>query len=332
MGMFKPTQSEILKALKENAGCFVSGESLAERLGISRTGIWKHINKLKEMGYDILSHSRAGYKLIEIPDSLSHKEIVPNLKSRWLGASYHYLETVDSTNDYGLLLAVKGAPNGTVVVAEEQKKGRGRLKREWLSSPNRGIYMSILLRNPLPVQVAPQSTYIGALALVKVLREKFSLPSSIKWPNDVLIGAKKAVGILTEMQSDQDYSRFIVMGIGINVNHSREELAGPFRYPATSIAIETGFTIKRQHLLIEFLYQFEKDYELFLKGGLSAIIPQIEAHSGILGKTVTLLCGDREVTGKALGFTPEGALRLLKDDGSEETVWAGDVARVEGAV
>jgi BirA family biotin operon repressor/biotin-[acetyl-CoA-carboxylase] ligase len=331
MGTSKPTQSEVLRVLKESEGDFVSGANLAERLGISRTGIWKHVTKLKEMGYDIVSVSRLGYKLVDVPDSLAHKEIVPNLKTAWLGHSYHYLEEIDSTNDYALLLAAKGAPNGTVVVAEQQTRGRGRLRREWLSLPNRGIYVSILLRNPLPIQIAPQSTYIGALSLVKVLREKFGLPASIKWPNDVLIGNKKAVGILTEMQSDQDFSRFIVMGIGINVNHTREDLVGPFRYPATSIAIEAGVTVKRQYILTQFLYQFEKDFELFLQEGLSAIIPELEAASGVLGKNLTILCGDREVKGKAQGFTPEGALVLLAEDGRHETVWAGDVVRVEGA-
>ena len=248
----KPTQLEILKVLKENEGSFISGEGLAERLGISRPGVWKHINRLKEMGYEIQSQSRIGYRLVAVPDSLAHKEIVPNLETRWLAHSYHYLKTIGSTNDYALLLAAEGAPHGTLVVAEEQTRGRGRLRREWISYPNLGIYLSILLRNPLPVRIAPQSSYIGSLALVKMLREEFGITASIKWPNDVLINGRKAAGILTETQSDQDFSRFIVMGIGINVNHSREEMAGPFRYPATSIAIEVGFAVKRQRVLLSF--------------------------------------------------------------------------------
>ncbi len=332
MGATRPTQLKILAILKENEGESISGEGLAEKLGISRTSVWKHITRLKQMGYEIQSHSRIGYRLMSVPDSLAHKEIVPNLKTRWLGQSYHYLETVGSTNDYALLLAAKGAPHGTVVVAEEQTKGRGRLRREWVSHPKRGIYVSILLKNPLPVRVAPQSTYIGSLAIVKMLRNEFGAAASIKWPNDVLINGRKAAGILTETQSDQDFSRFIVMGIRINVNHTREEMAGPFRYPATSIAIETGFEVKRQRVLLQFLSQFERDYDLFLTKGLSVLIPEFEAHSGVLGKIVTVVCGDREITGKVQGFSPEGALLLLGNDGSLETVWVGDVLRVEGAV
>jgi BirA family biotin operon repressor/biotin-[acetyl-CoA-carboxylase] ligase len=331
MGSTGTRQLEILRVLKENEGNFVSGESLAEILGISRPGVWKHINKLKQMGYEIQSQSGLGYKLAAVPDSLAREEIVPNLKTRWLAHSYHYLRTVGSTNDYALLLAAEGAPHGTLVVAEEQTEGRGRLRREWISYPNRGIYLSILLRNPLPVRVAPQSTYIGSLALVKMLREEFGLAASIKWPNDVLINGRKAAGILTETQSDQDYSRFSVMGIGINVNHKREDMAGHFRYPATSIAIEAGFPVKRQRVLLQFLDQFERSYDHFLQKGLSPLIPEIEAHSGILGKIITVVCGDREITGKAKGLTPEGALLLLAEDQSQEVVWVGDVSRVEGA-
>jgi BirA family biotin operon repressor/biotin-[acetyl-CoA-carboxylase] ligase len=327
----KHRQLQILKILKENEGDFVSGEGLAERLGISRPGVWKHIHKLMEMGYEIQSQSRTGYKLVAVPDSLAHKEIVPNLETKWLAHSYHHLKTIGSTNDYALRLAAEGAPHGTLVVADEQTKGRGRLRREWVSLPNRGIYLSMLLKNPLPVRIAPQSTYICSLALVKMLRAEFGITASIKWPNDVLIKGKKAAGILTETQSDQDFSRFSVMGIGINVNHTREEMAGPFRYPATSIAIELGFAVKRQRVLLQFLRQFEQDYDLFLKKGLSVVIPEFEAHSEVLGKTVTVTCGNREFTGKVQGFNAEGALLLLGDDGLQQTIWVGDVSHVYGA-
>lgn len=326
------TQSEILKLLKDSEGDFISGTALAEKLGISRTGIWKHIQKLKTMGYDITTRPKEGYKLIEVPDSLAEEEILPHLGTEWLGRAYHYLEITGSTNDHVLLLAAQGAPHGTVAIAEQQTKGRGRLRREWVSYPRRGIYMSILLRTPLPVRVAPQATSVAALALVKVLRNAYDLQASIKWPNDVLINNRKAAGILTEIQSDQDYARFMVIGIGINVNHSEEELSAPFRYPVTSVAIAAGKVVKRQHLLLAFLQQFERDYQEFLEKGFAILIPQLEKYSGILRQRVTIICGDRELRGEAQGFTPEGALVLLGNNGERETVWAGDVTRVEGAV
>jgi BirA family transcriptional regulator, biotin operon repressor / biotin---[acetyl-CoA-carboxylase] ligase len=332
MGSTNNTRLEILRILKENEGSFVSGEDLAKRQSISRPGVWKHINKLKEMGYQIQSQSKLGYRLEGVPDSLAVDEIVPNLKTEWLAHSYHHLATVGSTNDYALLLATRAAPHGTLVVAEEQTKGRGRLNREWVSYPSRGIYLSILLRDHLPLHISPQSTHIGSLALVKMLREEFGVTASIKWPNDVLINGRKTAGILTETQSDQDSTLFSIMGIGINVNHSMEEMAGPFRYPATSIAMELGFTVKRQKVLLKFLCQFERDYDRFIQKGLSVLIPEIEAHSEILGKIIKVICGDREIIGRAQGLTPEGALLLLGADGSREIIWAGDVTHIEGAV
>jgi BirA family biotin operon repressor/biotin-[acetyl-CoA-carboxylase] ligase len=310
----------------------VSGTALAEKLGISRPGVWKHINRLKQMGYEVQSRSGLGYMLVSVPDSLAPGEIVANLHTRWLAHYYRYLDTVGSTNDYALILAAEGAPHGALVVAEKQTQGRGRLKREWMSCPNRGIYLSILLRDALPVRVAPQSSYIGALALVKMLRDEFAIAASIKWPNDVLIGGRKVAGILTEMQSDQDFSRFSVVGIGINVNHSREEMSGPFRYPATSIAIETGVAVKRQKVLLEFLRRFEDEYERFLENGLGALLPEIEQYSEMMGKTIRVVCGNREIVGTARGISAEGALQLLRDDGSREFVWAGDVVRIEGGI
>ncbi len=332
MGSAKSTQLEILRLLREKEGSFVSGAALAETVGISRPGVWKHVNRLKQKGYEVQSRSGLGYMLVAIPDSLAPGEILPDLATEWLGHSYHYLSTVGSTNDYALLLAAEGAPHGTLVVAEQQTKGRGRLDRQWISAPNRGIYLSLLLKTPLPIRVAAQSAYIGALALVKTLRETFELAASIKWPNDVLIHGRKVAGILTETQSDQDFSRFSVVGIGINVNHSIQEMDGPFRYPATSIAMETGFAVRRQKVLLDFLARFEREYERFLENGLGPLLPEIEGYSEMMGKTIRVVCGNREITGVAHSISNEGALLLLHADGSRESVWAGDIVRIEGGI
>jgi BirA family biotin operon repressor/biotin-[acetyl-CoA-carboxylase] ligase len=297
---------------------------------MSRVGIWKHIKSLQAQGYTIESHPKEGYRLIDIPDILIPEEITPHLETSWLGRAYHHFAEIGSTNDQALIMAIKGAPNGTVIVAERQTLGRGRLRREWLSPPRSGIYMSMLLTTPLPVREAPQSTQVAALALVKTLRNRYGLEAKIKWPNDILIKHRKVAGILTEMQSDQDLVKFFVIGIGINVNQSAEELAGPFRYPATSVALELGGPTRRQELLLSFLYQFETEYDRFLEGGFAAIQPEAERASAILGKTVKIHSGKEEIRGKVLGFTPEGALRLSTEGEEEMVVWVGDVTQVEG--
>ncbi len=331
MSVSEATHQQVLNLLRKNKGAFVSGALLAAKLGLSRTGIWKHIRNLKSLGYEIVSHPKEGYKLVDIPDMLIPEEIVPDLGTSWLGRTYHYFPAIGSTNDAALKLAAQGAPHGTVVCAGEQTQGRGRLRRDWLSPPNRGIYTSILLRTPLPVHQAPQSTYIAALALAKILHSTYGLAAAIKWPNDVLINFKKVAGILTEMQSDQDLTRFLVTGIGINVNHSESEMDASFRYPATSVAIELGRCIKRQELMKAFLERFEMEYDRFVEEGFEGIVEDLVKYSGILGRNISLLCGKEEISGKALGFSKEGALRLLTEQGEEKAIWVGDVTHVEGA-
>jgi BirA family transcriptional regulator, biotin operon repressor / biotin---[acetyl-CoA-carboxylase] ligase len=324
------THVRILHLLKENRGRYVSGITLASSLRLSRTSVWKHIQNLRSLGYGIISHPKEGYNLTEIPDLLIPEEIVPHLKTAWLAQSYYHYRQVGSTNDQALLLAAQGAEHGTIVVAEEQTKGRGRMQRSWFSPVGLGIYVSVILRSPLPVQEAPQSAMVAGLSLVKALREDYGLQATIKWPNDVLVEGKKLVGILADMQSDQDFTRFMVIGMGINVNHGERDLAEPFRYPATSLAIELGMPVKRQDLLLSLIHRFETEYDHYLQNGFSAVLPEFERTSAILGKQLRIQAGKEDLSGKALGFTPEGALRLLKRDGKEVIIWVGDVLRVEG--
>lgn len=324
------TYRDTLRLLKEEEGSFCPGTVLASRLGVSRTAIWKHIRKLASLGYEIESRPKEGYRLVRTPDLLIPEEVVPYLETSWIGKPYHYFPQIGSTNDEALRLAAQGSPHGCVVVAEEQTAGRGRLRRPWISPARHGIYLSLILRTSLPIRQAPQSTLVAALSLVRVLSARYRLGAVVKWPNDVLIGGRKVTGILTEMQSDQDMIRFLVIGIGINVNHTPDELTGPLRYPATSLAIESGNPIKRQDVLLAFLHRFEQDYEQFLRKGFSAVLPDLEEASGILGKTIKVHCGEKILRGKAVGFTHEGALRLLTEQNTEETLWVGDVTQIEG--
>ncbi len=323
------TLIQILHALKESEGLYVSGAVLATRLGISRAGIWKHIRSLQSMGYEIESHPKEGYRLTAIPDMLLPEEITPNIRTVWLGKNYYYAQEMGSTNDQALMMASKGAPHGTIIIAEKQTQGRGRLNRRWESPERSGIYMSIILTTPLPLRVAPLSMQIAALALVNALRERYDLEASIKWPNDVLIKGKKLAGILAEMQSDQDCVKFLVIGIGINVNQMGSELEGPFRYPATSVASEVGYTLKRQELFLAFLDHFEILYDQFTSHGFQSLHKELESASALLGKTITVHSGNEEICGKALGFTPEGALRLSTKEKKEKIIWVGDVTQIE---
>jgi len=325
-----PTHWRLLNILKMNAGASMKGPELAARLQISRTAVWKHMQKLISLGYTITTHPKIGYQLVETPDLLIPEEVLPNLTTAALGRTYHYFDSVDSTNDRLLQLAMQGASHGTVIAAEEQTRGKGRLGRQWLSGSRQGIYMSILLTTPQPANTAHQTTLLAAISLVKVLARDYQLRAQIKWPNDVLIGGRKVSGILTEVQSDQDLIRFLVLGIGINVNQELEDFAGPLRYPATSLALENGARVKRPQLLAAFLNQFEVDYETLLRDGFATFQALFEEKSSVMGKRVTIHCGTVEKTGTVTGFTVEGALRLKTVEGEEHVIWVGDVTQVEG--
>lgn len=320
----------VLALLKESAPEFVSGNALAVRLNLTRTGIWKNIRTLITLGYHIDSHPRRGYRLVGVPDLLIPEVILPSLTTSWLGRAYYHHSQITSTNDCALQWAAKGAPHGTVIVAEQQTQGRGRMRRPWLSQAGSGIYVSMLLTRPIPVRDAPLMTMVAALALTTILRENFGLAAAVKWPNDILIGSRKLAGILTEMQSDQDRAIFIIIGIGINVNHTQDQLEGPFRYPATSLAVELGTPVRRQDVLLSLLHRLEWEYDRFMTEGFGALLRDVEEASAILHKVVTVHCGNREISGRALGFTPEGGLKLLTLDNKEEIIWVGDVTQVEG--
>jgi BirA family transcriptional regulator, biotin operon repressor / biotin---[acetyl-CoA-carboxylase] ligase len=322
------TGKRLLELLRTHQGQYLSGAALATELGMTRTAIWKHIHALKGRGYPVTSHPKKGYQLLDIPDLLTEEELLSGLETRWLGKTYHYLPQVGSTNDYALQLASQGAPHGAVVVADQQSAGRGRLGRPWVSLPHCGLYVSLLLRDDLPSRDAPQATLIAGLTLVEVLQVIQGLPARIKWPNDVLIHDKKVAGILTEMQADQDVVRFLVIGIGINVNHRADQFDTHFRYPATSIAIERRETVRRSDLLLAFLKQFEVNYTRFRQDGLQRFLADLERTSAILGRTVTIHCGSQQLTGVALGLTTEGALRLGLPDSQERIIWVGDITRV----
>ena len=322
------TAKQLLELLRAHQGQYLSGAALAAELGMTRTAIWKHIHALKGRGYPVTSHPKKGYQLLDVPDLLTAEEVLPGLETRWLGKNYHFLPQVGSTNDYALQLASRGAPHGTVVVADQQTAGRGRLGRPWVSLPHCGLYVSVLLRDELPSRDAPQATLIAGLTLVEVLHASHGVPARIKWPNDVLVGGRKLAGILTEMQADQDVVRFLVIGIGINVNHRADQLDASFRYPATSIAIERRETIRRSDLLLSFLKRFEANYTHFRQNGLQPFLADLERTSAILGRSVTIHCGPEQISGVALGLTSEGALRLRLADGQERVIWVGDITRV----
>ncbi len=258
-------------------------------------------------------------------DLLLPESILPHLQSRRFGTTIHHFIETSSTNDSARQFAEQGAPEGTLVLAEKQTQGRGRLGRSWLSESSAGIYASILLRPLLKPYDAAVLTLVAAAAASEAIEQACGLKTDIKWPNDLLLSGRKCCGILSEMQVEKDEIRYVIVGIGINVNHSifPEELS----LRATSLCIEGKQTYSRIAVLCEFLRRFELLYDDLHRGNRSAILRRwVERSSFAFGKQVTVdLNSGKKVEGQTAGLSELGNLKVKLADGRVEEVMSGDI-------
>jgi BirA family biotin operon repressor/biotin-[acetyl-CoA-carboxylase] ligase len=227
--------TEIIRMFKEKEG-FLSGEEMSRKLGITRSAIWKKIKMLREKGFEVEGSTAKGYRLIKSPEfSLEELRI---LVGGEIGNEIVYHETIDSTNTLAMKLAEDGSPHGTVVIADTQMKGKGRLGRTWVSPPKSNIYMSIIIRPDIEPKDATLLTIMAAIACADAIKDKTGLDVKIKWPNDLMVSEKKLGGILAEIKSDPDRIIFAVIGIGINVNVRLKDFPADVRVIATSVKEE----------------------------------------------------------------------------------------------
>lgn len=318
-------RTKILTFLREHAGQYVSGEDISLKLGISRTAVWKHMQALKNNGYQIESHPRLGYFFHQAPDRLLPTEICTRLSTQILGSEIHYFTEVDSTNNVAKEKAAAGCKEGAIVVAEAQNGGKGRLARGWYSPLGKGVWLSVVLRPKFLPQEAPKSTMLAAVAVNKAIEKTIGFPCGIKWPNDILFKGKKLVGILTEMSAEMDAVNYIVIGMGINVNISQEDLPVEIREIATSLSIMAGHPVSRLDLVINLLSQLEDLYRIVQNQGFDPILEEWRRQTVTLGKMVDVYGIDRQFAGKALDIDKDGALLVETETGIEK-VLAGDVS------
>lgn len=319
----------------ENDG-YVSGEMIADELHVTRAAIWKKVHALCQLGYEIESRSKRGYLLKKTPDLLLPYEIAPLLEQKniqSIGKKIVYFDKTASTNEEAKKLARdEDAPSGTLVIAEEQSKGKGRLSRGWFSPPEKGIFFSIILRPNILPQDAPKCTLLAAVAVAKAMKQ-LGADVGIKWPNDILSRKdnKKLVGILTEMHAQMERVDFIVIGTGINVNYlSEEEFSPEVRDIATSLSILLGHKkISRLDFFADILKNFEELLQEVDKNGFKKILDEWRSLSLTLGQNVNVIGVAQHETfsGRALDIDEDGAL-LVQDekDGKVKKVLAGDVS------
>jgi BirA family biotin operon repressor/biotin-[acetyl-CoA-carboxylase] ligase len=322
-----PAQSidrKILELFLERDG-IVSGEELSSILSVSRTAVWKHIKALRLQGYNIEARHSSGYRLLSTPDILTSAALTAGLTTRILGRKVIYLPTTGSTNAEAYRLADEGAEEGTVIVADSQHQGKGRLGRIWHSPPGVNLYTSLILKPPILPVNAFQLTFLSAVAVARAIEASIATPPFIKWPNDILLGSKKVAGLLNEMSAETERVNFVILGIGVNLNMLPEQFPEDLRYPATSLAIESGRKINRLQFARQLLESLDALYTDYLSNGYGPIRDEWVARCGMIGLQVAVSGTSEQIEGIATGIDDSGALLVKKESGVIARVLAGDV-------
>ncbi|MFT9496412.1 biotin--[acetyl-CoA-carboxylase] ligase [Anaerosolibacter sp.] len=320
-------KKDVLETLKYNKGSFISGEELSNRLGVTRTAIWKHINQLKGEGYEIESVSRKGYRLVGEPDVLNQHALQMELQTKVIGKRIVHYDTIDSTNNMAKRIAGEGGDEGVVVISEEQTGGRGRLGRQWMSPKGTGIWMSLILRPSIAPAEAAKITQIAAAAVASAIRYVTGCEAGIKWPNDIILQKKKVCGILTEMGAELNSVNYIVVGIGINANVDVALFPEDIKKIATSIKACVGNSISRKELVLQILKEFEALYLDFIHTkSIGKSVDICRAHSVTLGNMVKIINRDQTIIAEAIDLTEEGELLIRNQEGLVEKVISGEVS------
>lgn len=304
----------------------ISGQQLADEFGVSRTAIWKHIQLLQEEGYVFETVKKKGYLLTEIPDRIDLAQLKSFLNTKRYGQQVHFYDEVESTQLIAHELVRNGAPDGTIVIADTQTAGRGRMQRPWDSAKGKGIWMTVIIRPDILPHQAPQFTLVTAVAVVNTVKAMFKhVTPEIKWPNDILINGLKTTGILTEMVAETDRVQALLIGIGINVNHEKDDFPEALQSIATSLALEVGKPINRVLFVANLLYFLEHYSDRYVKHGFGLIKQLWEESSGTIGKQVKATTLREVIEGEAIGITEHGVLQIRRADGEIVGVYSADI-------
>lgn len=311
---------KILEHLRKTDS-YISGEELSHKLKISRAAVWKNIHSLIDEGYEIVAMPHFGYRLEKLTTKLLPREIKYNLNTKFIGRNIFYFDTLSSTMDKAMQLALDEIEEGAIVIAESQSKGRGRLGRSWVSVKYKGIYFSLILRPKIIPQLASILTIVMAVSVAEAVKEISGFAPTIKWPNDILVNNKKLGGILVEMNAEMDIVKFVVIGIGLNVSQSKAQLPTG----ATSLKEEGVEQAERIAILKEILRKIEQNYLKFSKEGSGFIIEKWRQFTSTLHSRIKVTCQKEHIEGEAVDIDLDGGLLIRKDSGFIEKVMAGDV-------
>ena len=305
---------KILSLLKSHKSEYISGQDLSDVLKISRVAVWKHIEKIRSLGYKIESKQQSGYKLIGMSDLLLPWEITENLKTKFIGKRVYYFDSIDSTQNFALKIASKDNENGTVIISKKQTGGKGRMKRKWFS-PVGGIWMSIVIHPDFDISSTTLVPIATSLALCKAIEKTTKTKPELKWPNDITMKGKKVAGILVDTSIQSNKIESLVLGIGINFKIKQEKLKkiivnSPNYYGATTLVKKNESAL---HLVQQFLYELEVIFQWINSGLTKKIIYEWTKRSSTIGKNISIINDKKIVTGKATKIDNDGALIISKN-------------------
>lgn len=308
---------------------FVSGEKISEELGISRTAVWKQIKKLEAAGYEFEAVTKQGYRLLFAPQPIAAAAVQQTLSKQRFGHTIQYHQAVSSTQLLARELAEEGAAEGTVVLAEQQLKGKGRLGRPWHSPYGKGVWMSTILRPATPIQLAPQLTLLTAVALTEAIRQTTALEVGIKWPNDILYKGKKLCGILLESVAEEQRLKYVIAGTGIDVNLSEHDYDEELLNKATSLRIELGKPVDRQQLIETFMIRWGVLFEQYEAEGFESIAQLWESYALSLGQRIWITTAQESYYATPLKLTERGSIIVKLDDGEEREIFSAEMGEVK---
>ena len=322
-----------MRLLMEHATVVVSGTKIAQEISSNRSEVWRLVQQLRGLGVDVAGHSATGYQLRSVPDLLLPQVMGPLLRGTLFDSRIHHFYKIGSTNTAAMAAAAEGAPEGSVFLAEEQTAGRGRGAHVWESVRSAGIYCSVILRPALPPSDVLVLSLAAGLAVHAAIEQVDSRVSpDLKWPNDVLIAGKKVCGILTEMNAEVTRVRYVVVGIGINVN--QENFPKDLESEATSLRLATGNEWSRVELVVALLKSLDREYRLLVEqpdARLSILRRFAEKSSWVRRKQVRIEENGTRVEGITEGLDERGFLQVRTTQGLR-TILSGTVRELTHAI
>ena len=318
---------KVLSFFQTHDSEYLSGQDLSDVLKISRVAVWKHIKKIQTLGYKIESKQKLGYRLVDDTEKLLPWEIIRDLKTENIGKRVYYFEELDSTQNFAQQIAADKKENGTIVIAEKQTSGRGRLDRKW-TSPKGGIWFSLIIHPKFDVSSSTLIPILSAISLSKSIKKILKIETEVKWPNDIILNGKKVAGVLVDASVQANNIDYLILGIGINFDIDTKKLEKrlsktPNFYGVNSLRVNNNKTPPKI-LLKEFLFQFEKNLSSLDKGEKAKIVKEWTKKAAGIGRKITINTSSGKISGISQGIDTDGALKI-KTKKKIERVLVGDV-------